>query len=137
MAESGKQETPPDPFALWRRTYEMAEQAWGKALEQTTGTDAFAANLGKSLDSYLGFQKLMRDNMQLYLESMNLPTRADLARLGELIVNLENKIDDLDDRVDALVDEVAALRQGHDGDEDRPRSEPARKRAARSRNREA
>jgi hypothetical protein len=48
--------------------------------------------------------------MQLYLESMNFPTRNDVARLGELIVNLENKIDDLDDRVDSLLDEVAALR---------------------------
>ena len=111
MTEGGKRDAPPDPFAMWRQTYELAEQAWSKAIEQTTGTDEFAASLGKSLDSYLGFQRLMRENMQLYLESMNLPTRNDIARLGELIVNLENKIDQLDDRVDTLLDEVASLRE--------------------------
>jgi polyhydroxyalkanoic acid synthase PhaR subunit len=110
MSDSSRQDPPPDPFALWRQAYETAERTWSKTLEQTTASEAFAASLGRSLDSYLGFQKVMRDNMQLYLESMNFPTRNDVARLGELIVNLENKIDDLDDRVDSLLDEVAALR---------------------------
>ena len=117
MTESGKKDAPPpDPFALWRQTYETAEQAWSKVLEQTTTSDAFAASLGRSLDSYLGFQKLMRDNIQLYLESLNFPTRNDIARLGELIVDLENKIDDLDDRVDELLSEVESHRRAGGGD---------------------
>ena len=110
MTDAGKRDAPLDPFAIWRQSYEQAEQAWTRTLQQTTGTDAFAESLGRSLDSYLGFQKMLRDNMQLYLESLNVPTRNDIARLGELIVNLENKIDDLDDRVDTLLTEVAALR---------------------------
>lgn len=126
MTESGRPSSPPDPFALWRQTYEMAEQAWTKALEQTTGTDAFAASLGKSLDSYLGFQKLMRENMQVQLETLNLPTRNDIARLGELIVNLENKIDELDDRVERLIDDVAALRRARRDD---PVTPPAERKA--------
>ena len=114
MTDAGKRDTPPqlpDLFAVWRQTYEQAEQAWTRALQETTGSDAFAESLGRSLDSYLGFQKMLRENMQVYLESMNVPTRNDIARLGELIVNLENKIDDLDDRVDTLLTDVAALRR--------------------------
>ena len=115
MTDAGKRDSSPpplpDPFAAWRQAYDAAEQAWTKALQQTTGTDTFAESLGRSLDSYLGFQKMMRENTQLYLESMNVPTRNDITRLGELIVNLENKIDDLDDRVDTLLTEVAALRR--------------------------
>ena len=114
MTDAGKRDTPPqlpDPFALWRQSYEQAEQAWTKALQQTTGSDAFGESLGRSLDSYLGFQKMLRENMQVYLESMNVPTRNDIARLGELIVNLENKIDELDDRIDTLVTNVASLRR--------------------------
>ena len=114
MTDAGKRDTPPqlpDPFAVWRQTYEQAEQAWTRALQQTTGSDAFAESLGRSLDSYLGFQKMLRENMQVYLESMNVPTRNDIARLGELIVNLEDKIDELDDRIDTLLGDVAALRR--------------------------
>jgi polyhydroxyalkanoic acid synthase PhaR subunit len=138
MSEPPKRETPPDPFALWRQTYELAEEAWSKALGQVSGTDAFSASLGKSLDSYLGFQKLMRDNMQLYLESMNVPTRDDIARLGELIVNLENKIDDLDDRVDSLLEEVAGLRRGAGARPSETATDrPASRRGGRSKRREA
>jgi hypothetical protein len=129
MTDSGRRETPPDPFAIWRQAYEQAEKGWTQALEQVTGTDAFSQNLGQSLDSYLSFQKLMRDSMQTYLETMNLPTRNDIARLGELIVNLEGKIDDLDDRVDMLLDEVGALRRSG-GERGRDDSAPARRSAA-------
>ena len=37
--------------------------------------------------------------MRSYLEQINLPTREDIARLGELIVSLEEKVDQLDDRL--------------------------------------
>ena len=37
--------------------------------------------------------------MKSYLEGINLPTREDIARLGELIVALEEKVDQLDDRL--------------------------------------
>jgi hypothetical protein len=75
--------------------------------------------------------------MQLYLESMNVPTRNDVARLGELIVNLENKIDALDDRVETLLDEVAALRRERAaGAAPAPRADAGTKGAARSRPRE-
>jgi hypothetical protein len=37
--------------------------------------------------------------MRSYLEQVNLPTREDITRLGELIVALEEKVDQLDDRL--------------------------------------
>ena len=37
--------------------------------------------------------------MRSYLEQINLPTREDIGRLGELIVSLEEKVDQLDDRL--------------------------------------
>jgi hypothetical protein len=33
---------------------------------------------------------------------MNVPTREDIARLGELVVGLEEKIDQVVDRLDAI-----------------------------------
>jgi polyhydroxyalkanoic acid synthase PhaR subunit len=93
---------PPDPFELWRQIYETNERAWNTVLERTVSNPAFAESSGKVLETFLSAQKTVRDNMRLYLEQINLPTREDIARLGELIVALEEKVDQLDDRLSGI-----------------------------------
>jgi polyhydroxyalkanoic acid synthase PhaR subunit len=88
-----------DPFELWRQIYETNERAWNAVLERTVNNPAFAESSGKILETFLSAQKTVRDNMKAYLEGINLPTREDIARLGELIVALEEKVDQLDDRL--------------------------------------
>jgi polyhydroxyalkanoic acid synthase PhaR subunit len=90
---------PVDPFELWRQIYETNERAWNSVLERTVNNPAFAESSGKILETFLAAQKTVRDNMRSYLEQINLPTREDIARLGELIVALEEKVDQLDDRL--------------------------------------
>jgi polyhydroxyalkanoic acid synthase PhaR subunit len=93
---------PPDPFELWRQIYETNERAWNTILERTVSSPAFAESSGKFLETFLSAQKTVRDNMRTYLEQVNLPTREDVSRLGELIVSLEEKVDQLDDRLSAI-----------------------------------
>ena len=61
------------------------------------GSPEFSESSGKLLETMLAAQKLVRDNMRTYLETMNVPTREDIARLGELVVGLEEKIDQVAD----------------------------------------
>jgi polyhydroxyalkanoic acid synthase PhaR subunit len=93
---------PPDPFELWRQIYETNERAWNAVLERTVNNPSFAESTGKVLETFLSAQKTVRDNMRTYLEQINLPTREDISRLGELIVALEEKVDQLDDRLAAI-----------------------------------
>jgi polyhydroxyalkanoic acid synthase PhaR subunit len=93
---------PVDPFELWRQIYETNERAWNSVLERTVNNPAFAESSGKILETFLAAQKTVRDNMRSYLEQINLPTREDIARLGELIVALEEKVDQLDDRLASI-----------------------------------
>ncbi len=90
-------EPAPDPFALWRQWYEQQQQAWGKGLADTTGSEAFAEMQGKMLETFLAFQKTMRDTSRAQLEALGLATRDDVARLGEIVLGLEEKIDELTD----------------------------------------
>jgi polyhydroxyalkanoic acid synthase PhaR subunit len=97
--------TPPaasDAFDLWKQIYEANERAWNGALEQAMSTPAFAESQGKLLETLLNAQKIVRDQMRAYQEALNVPTREDIARLGELIVGLEEKIDQLDDRFESI-----------------------------------
>jgi polyhydroxyalkanoic acid synthase PhaR subunit len=95
-----------DVFGVWRELYEANEKAWTAALEQAMETPEFGESSGRLLETMLAAQKSVRDNMRTYLETMNVPTREDIARLGELIVGLEEKSDQIADRLDALDDDI-------------------------------
>ena len=99
-----------DPFALWRQWYEASQSAWGKGVADATGTEAFAEMQGKMLESIVAFQKTMRDMSRAQLEALDLPTRDDIARLGEIVLGLEEKIDQLADRLSRLDRPKAAPR---------------------------
>jgi polyhydroxyalkanoic acid synthase PhaR subunit len=96
-----------DPYELWRQLYETNERVWSSALEQAMSSAEFGESSGKLLETMLAAQKSVRDNMRTYLETMNVPTREDIARLGELVVGLEEKIDQVADRLDAIESAVA------------------------------
>ena len=107
-AENLSSRRPPDPFELWRQIYDTNERAWNAVLERTVNNPAFAESSGKLLETVLSAQKTVRDNMRMYLEQINVPTREDVSRLGELIVALEEKVDQVDDRLAGI---EAALRE--------------------------
>jgi polyhydroxyalkanoic acid synthase PhaR subunit len=107
-AENLSSRRPPDPFELWRQIYDTNERAWNAVLERTVNNPAFAESSGKLLETFLSAQKTVRDNMRMYLEQINVPTREDVSRLGELIVALEEKVDQVDDRLAGI---EAALRE--------------------------
>ena len=98
----------PDPTQFWRDWYQQSEAAWGKMLEQSLGTEAFAAMMGHTLDTYVTFQTALRDSMNRYLETMNLPSRDDFSRVAAHIVAHEAKIDQLDEKLEDLQDTLAA-----------------------------
>src|ERR1700690_4400517 len=91
-----------DPFEVWRQLYDTNERAWSAALEQAMSSPEAGEASGKLFETMLAAQKSVRDNMRTYLESMNVPTREDIARLGELVIGLEEKIDQLADRLAAV-----------------------------------
>jgi Poly(R)-hydroxyalkanoic acid synthase subunit (PHA_synth_III_E)/Collagen triple helix repeat (20 copies) len=104
-----------DPYETWRQLYDANERAWTSALEQAMGSDEFGETSGKMLEAMLAAQKSVRENMRTYLETMNVPTREDIARLGELVVGLEEKIDQVVDRLDAIDEAVRAVPAGPAG----------------------
>ena len=91
-----------DVFGIWRQLYDENERAWSAALEQAMGSSEFGESSGRLLETMLAAQKSVRDNMRGYLETMNVPTREDIARLGELVVGLEEKVDQIADRLDGI-----------------------------------
>ena len=104
-----------DPFETWRQLYDANERAWTSALEQAMGSPEYEEASGKMLETMLAAQKSVRNSMRTYLETINVPTREDIARLGELVVGLVEKIDQVVDRLDAIDAAVRAVPAGRAG----------------------
>ncbi len=115
MTKTGEAGQTTDPYETWRQLYDANERAWSTALEEAMGSPEFADSSGKLLETMLAAQKSVRDNMRTYLETMNLPTREDIARLGEIVIGLEEKIDQVVDRLDTIEDAIRAVPSGPAG----------------------
>lgn len=91
-----------DPFLLLRKVYDTVEQLTGPAIEKLITTERFARLNGKVMESILRTQRATRENVSTTLHLLNFPAREDIVRLGELVLQLEEKIDKLSDRIEAL-----------------------------------
>lgn len=111
MSEQRPQQEPsrPDPFEMWRQYYEANEQIWTKTMKDVMTSQGYAEAQGKMLEIFLSYQKVLREAMSAQLNTLNLPTRDDVSRLGELVVALEEKVDQLGDDVDRLEEQVGEL----------------------------
>jgi polyhydroxyalkanoic acid synthase PhaR subunit len=90
-----------DLYALWRQLYDANEKVWTQASGEFMESPAFAQWQGRMLETFLAFQKTWKDSATAQLQAANIPTRDDIARLGELILGLEEKVDQLADRLGA------------------------------------
>ena len=115
MTKTQDQTQAGDPYETWRQLYDANERAWTAALEETMSSPEFEESSGKMLEAMLAAQKSVRDNMRTYLETMNVPTREDIARLGELVVGLEEKIGQVVDGLDTMEDAIRAVPAGATG----------------------
>ena len=98
MAEQPAQ--PPDPLTLWREWAKQAEEQWNQYLNQVMGTEAFAATMGRTIELFLAFQNNLAQQFEATLRAWNLPTRTDLAALGERLAQIEERLDRLTDSVE-------------------------------------
>ncbi len=101
MSERPEPNEQKDLYALWRQLYDANEKVWSQATGEFMESQAFAQWQGRMLETFLAFQKTWKDSATAQLQAANIPTRDDIARLGELILGLEEKIDQLADRVGA------------------------------------
>jgi polyhydroxyalkanoic acid synthase PhaR subunit len=81
-----------DPFAAWREWLDQTERQLNSYFNQVMGTEQYARFLGQFNEYSLNMQKNLGDALTRYFASLNLPTREDLAALGQRINSLEQRV---------------------------------------------
>lgn len=83
----------PDLAELWKELYFNTEGDWAKTMKNFIGTETFVAMLDKTLEQYLTASKVSRQQMDKFSEKGYFPSKKDIARVAELVISLEEKID--------------------------------------------
>ena len=91
-----------EPFTFFRDWYNATNETWSKLVEQYIGTEQFMESTTPLLESYASFFKTFRRANEEFFRNLQLPTRSDIARVAELVIALEEKVDQLDDSMDDL-----------------------------------
>ncbi len=81
-----------DPLAMWRGMIDTWERKLNEVGNKVMGEERFSAAANKASAVPLAMQKAMGDAMAKYLAAMNLPSREEVAALGERLGAIERDI---------------------------------------------
>jgi hypothetical protein len=98
---------PADPFTFFKEWYEAISDSWSRVIEDTIASEQFLEFNRQFLESYTSFSKAFRRANEEYLKILQLPSRSDVSHVGELVVALEEKFDQLEDRFEDVGDTVS------------------------------
>lgn len=99
----------PDITELWKEMYFKTEGAWADAFKEFVSTDTFVKMLDQTLNQHLSLEKTSRQNVDKLFELSAAPSKKDLARIAELVISVEEKVDNLDYQ---LLDNVSRMADG-------------------------
>ena len=97
-----------DPMALWRDAVAQWEKGVNDVAGKTLGTSEFAQGMHGAMGTTLSAQKTFAELMGRYLTAVNLPSRAEVAALGERLSEIESRLIRMNTLLEHLVDPVAA-----------------------------
>ncbi|NLB89453.1 MAG: hypothetical protein GX790_09595 [Syntrophomonadaceae bacterium] len=97
----------PDFTELWKEIYFNTEAAWAEIFKELISTQAFVSFLNKSLESNLAYEKITRQTVDKYMEMSPVPSKKDIARVAELVISLEEKIDGIEFQFNHTISNMA------------------------------
>jgi len=101
--------TPADPFTFFKQWYDASSETWSKAVGDIIGDEKFVENASQFMESYTSYYMVTRRANEDYFRNLQLPTRSDLARVAEIIIALEEKVDRIDEAFDDIKDGSSQL----------------------------
>ncbi len=121
----------PDVGQLWRNWLTDTERQWNAFFNDVMGTDSFGRFLGGYMDIYSTFQRLVAQNMERSLSTLNVPSRSDVLELSERLSSLEERLSSIESSINTLAEAVghpsrpAAVTQLRPRRTRQPRGQPA------------
>jgi polyhydroxyalkanoic acid synthase PhaR subunit len=101
------QPLPLDPFEMFREWYDVTSKPWSRTVEQNIASEQFLAFAESGLESYSHLIRTFHRASETYFKTLQLPTLSDIARVAELVVDLEEKIDTVEEAIEQAKEQQA------------------------------
>jgi len=95
---------PSDPLQLATQWYNATSGPFSDFVGDLIEREEFLEPSSRFLQSYASFYKVFKRNSEEYLKNLQLPVRSDVSRIAGLIVNLEDKVDNIEEILEDLED---------------------------------
>lgn len=92
----------------WKQWRDMTIESWSTMSQRLIETESIAKSMAASYDWGLEMQRRMRENTQTFLQTVDIPTGEDLARLSRQVVSTEGRVLECEDHVETLRNRVKA-----------------------------
>ncbi len=121
----------PDVGQLWRNWLVETERQWNDFFNDVMGTDSFGRIVGGYTEIYSTFQRLVAQNMERSLSTLNVPSRSDIVELSERLSRIDERLASIESSISALAEAVghpsqpAPVTQLRPRRTRRPRNHPA------------
>ncbi|NPV92836.1 MAG: hypothetical protein HPY50_18880 [Firmicutes bacterium] len=90
----------PNFFEVWKAMYFAYEDVVTAGLRTWVNTRSYAVSIDMILNTYLQMQRFCNDLNNQFFAKTPLPSKTDLARVAELVIGVEDKIDSLESELD-------------------------------------
>ena len=120
----------PDLGQLWRSWLTETERQWNTFFNDVMSTDSFGRFMGGYIEVYSTVQRLVAQNMERSLSSLNVPSRSDIVELSERLSGVEERLAAIESNISALAEALghpsqpAAVTQLRPRRTRRPRNQP-------------
>lgn len=95
-----------DPYKIWKKLYFSTEEILTSTMRNYVSTEEFATGIDFILNSYLQYLKFQNEYVHSYMEESPFSSKRDIARVAELVVSLENKVDGIENNLESFLDEL-------------------------------
>ena len=95
IPEDTMADKPNDPVQLWHSMLAEMEKGFNAMATQVMGSEQFAKTAHQLTGASVGAQKTMGDMMEKYLLSMNMPSRSQMANMGERLQTIEAQLNEI------------------------------------------
>lgn len=93
-----------DPMQASRQFYEQMESFFIKGMEEMVRNPASVSNMSRAVEGGLEAKARADAAMKKYLETMQLPTREDIAKILQYQQTLESRVIGLEEKLEDLAD---------------------------------
>ncbi|QIN79881.1 hypothetical protein GBA65_16615 [Rubrobacter marinus] len=103
MAQSMREETvsrgglPEDPVEFFLRWYEKSSEEWAKKADELLAEGETVRSNARLQEGVARSYRELKRASEESLKQLQIPSRADVARVAKLVVGLENKLDRLEE----------------------------------------